>query len=80
MSKRLGHTKVSTTMNIYVSIFREADEQAAEALNVSFGGGKNSAWAECGQNSSWRRDAPPINQTIDFIIVDGWPSGLRHRS
>ena len=40
MSKRLGHTKVSTTMNIYVSIFREADQQAAEVLNVSFGGGK----------------------------------------
>lgn len=32
VSKRLGHAKVSTTMDIYAHIIKEADEQASECL------------------------------------------------
>lgn len=40
VSKRFGHTKISTTLNAYTHLFEHADDQAAEALNVSLGGGK----------------------------------------
>lgn len=32
ISKRLGHTKVSTTMDIYSHIIQQADEQAADKI------------------------------------------------
>ena len=32
ISKRLGHTKVSTTADIYAHIIQEADERAAECI------------------------------------------------
>lgn len=40
VSKRLGHTKTSTTSNIHTHLFEHADDQGAEALNVSLRGGK----------------------------------------
>jgi integrase len=40
VSKRLAHTKISTTLKIYTHLFEHADDQAAEALNVSLRGGK----------------------------------------
>ena len=40
VSKRLGHSKISTTLNLYTHVFEEADDQAAAALNLSLGGGK----------------------------------------
>jgi len=40
VSKRLGHTKISTTLNIYTHLFQDADNEAAEALNISLAGGK----------------------------------------
>jgi integrase len=40
VSKRLGHSKISTTLNLYTHVFEEADDQAAAALNLSRGGGK----------------------------------------
>jgi integrase len=40
VSKRLGHTKIGTTSNLYTHIFEKADDEAAGALNVSLGGGK----------------------------------------
>mgnify|MGYP002669430176 FL=1 len=32
ISKRLGHSKVSTTTDIYSHIIKQADEQAAECI------------------------------------------------
>jgi hypothetical protein len=55
VSKRLGHTKISTTLNIYTHLFEHADDQAAEALNVSLGGGK---WV-CRGNPVAMSSAPP---------------------
>jgi integrase len=40
VSKRLGHSKISTTLNLYTHVFEEADDQAAAALNLSLSGGK----------------------------------------
>jgi hypothetical protein len=40
VGKRLGHSKISTTLNLYTHIFQDADDQAAAALNLSLGGGK----------------------------------------
>jgi integrase len=40
VSKRLGHSKISTTLNIYTHLFQDADSEAATALNASLGGGK----------------------------------------
>jgi hypothetical protein len=39
--KRLGHTKISTTLNLYTHIFQDADDLAADALNASLSGGKS---------------------------------------
>ena len=35
VSKRLGHSQTSTTMNIYTHQIKEADELAAEALELA---------------------------------------------
>jgi len=32
ISKRLGHTQTSTTMNIYVHALQESDQKASDAL------------------------------------------------
>jgi integrase len=40
ISKRLGHAKVSTTLDIYTHVFRDADDEAAAALNKTLAGGK----------------------------------------
>jgi integrase len=33
VSKRLGHSKISTTLNMYRRIFESADDEAAAALD-----------------------------------------------
>lgn len=37
LSKRLGHADVSTTLNIYVDLFKEADEQGSDAIMRALG-------------------------------------------
>jgi integrase len=33
ISKRLGHSKISTTLNLYTHVFETADDEAATALD-----------------------------------------------
>jgi integrase len=40
VSKRLGHSKITTTLNLYTHIFESADEEAATALDSILAGKK----------------------------------------
>jgi integrase len=40
VSKRLGHSKITTTLNLYTHIFASADDDAAAALDSMLARGK----------------------------------------